>query len=288
MIDGVAFTVSGSGPPMLLYHGLLSTELHWRPFIAHYSARYRVVSFHYPGHGESVRPATLGEIGIAAFAERGHRVLAHVGARGPAIVCALSMGVQSALEHVRSHPEEVRALVLLCGTYGRPFHQVLDVEGPRRALASAVRGLGHLGALLRDATGRRYSQAITDAIGRLAPLAREMAYLTGGAHRADCPREVLDELFHHVAGIDVDVMMEACASYFEHDASDVLPAIRVPVLVIAGEDDRLTPPAIAERMVSRIPDATLHVAPGRTHLAQVERPEEIHAVIDRFLVEKNL
>jgi pimeloyl-ACP methyl ester carboxylesterase len=128
---------------------------------------------------------------------------------------------------------------------------------------------------------------MTLAAGRLG-LARELAYLSGGAHREACPREVLDGVFQHTASMDPQVAGRVVASYFEHSARDVLASVRVPALVMAGDRDELTPVACAERMQQAIHDARLVVYPGHSHLVQVERPEDVHTEIDHFLDEKNI
>ncbi|MGE5187095.1 MAG: alpha/beta fold hydrolase, partial [Acidobacteriota bacterium] len=114
-------------------------------------------------------------------------------------------------------------------------------------------------------------------------LAREAAFVSGGAHRETCPREVLDGLFAHVAALAPEVIAATVAAYVEHDAFDVLPTIDVPTLIVAGDRDELTPVAVAERMQRAIRGSELVVFPGHTHLVQVEQPAAVHAAIDRFL-----
>ena len=119
-------------------------------------------------------------------------------------------------------------------------------------------------------------------------VARELAYLSGGAHRAQCPVDVLEGLFAHVASLDPAVIAAVTAAYVEHDAADVLASIAVPTLIIAGDRDQLTPVAIAERMHRAIVGSRLVVFPGHSHLVQVERPADVHAAIDGFLAEHRL
>src|SRR5579883_2564789 len=146
--DALAFRVDGSGPTMLIYNGLVSTPLHWRAWVAHYRARFAVLTWDYPGHGGSPRPRRLDRVGIAPFADQGHALLDGAGVARPAIVCGISMGVQSALEHYRRHPDDVRALVLLCGTYGHPLDRISRAPAFRRAMVAAVRAAGRRWASL--------------------------------------------------------------------------------------------------------------------------------------------
>jgi pimeloyl-ACP methyl ester carboxylesterase len=274
----LAYKVRGSGPTMLIYNGLLSTDLHWRFWVPHYADRFSVLTWDYPGHGDSPRPDDLASVGIAPFADAGHDVLVTSRAARPAIVCGLSMGVQSALEHYRAHRADVRALVLVCGTYGHPLARLSSSERLRRLITGSFRVVGRAGRLARAAMWPFFA----------TPVGRELAYLTGGAHRGKCPQEVLDELYAHLLRLDADVIAAAVTSYLDHTAEDLLDAIDVPTLIIAGDRDQLTPASIAERMHARIRGSSLHVIRGHTHLAQVECPDEVHAVVDRFLAERSL
>jgi 3-oxoadipate enol-lactonase len=119
-------------------------------------------------------------------------------------------------------------------------------------------------------------------------VARELAYLSGGAHRGSCPPAVLEGLFAHVAALDPELIGNVVAAYLEHSAHDVLPSITVPTLILAGDRDQLTPVATAERMQRAIPNSELVVFPGHTHLVQVETPDAVHATIEAFLAEHRL
>jgi pimeloyl-ACP methyl ester carboxylesterase len=175
----------------------------------------------------------------------------------------------------------VRALVLICGIDGHPLDRVGANVWLRRGAALLMRGFSRGGPLAKAAL----------QTGRLA-LARELAYLSGGAHRHLCPRDVLDGVFQHTAQMDPRVVGRVVASYFEHSAREVLRRIKVPTLILAGDKDELTPIECAERMQREIRSvgtpAKLVVYPGHSHLVQVERPDDVHAEIERFLSEHAL
>ena len=273
----IAYYVAGEGPPILKAHGLVSSIEHWPFFDAHYGRAHQLLAWEYRGHGARPEPADVRTLSVAQFADDAHTVWRAAGA-APAIVVGLSFGVQVALEIWRRHSECVRAIVLVCGTAGHPLDRVSSSPLLRRAAIDLVRGLRPLAspllALLRSRAG--------------SWLARETAFVTGGAHRDSCPREVLDHLFAHVGALAPEVITAMITTYLEHDAWDVLPTITVPTLVIAGDRDQLTPVATAERMQRAIPGAELVVFPGHSHLVQVERPDAVHAAIDAFLASHDM
>jgi pimeloyl-ACP methyl ester carboxylesterase len=280
--EELAYRIHGAPgkTPIVTLHGLVSSISHWSFFTPYYSHARPVLSWEYRGHGGRDLLGEVERVSVEQFAEDAHTVM-RAAELPPSIVTGLSFGVQVALELWRAHRDSVRALVLICGTAGHPLDRVSSSRLLRRFAADAVRGLSGqrliadpVLSLLRSRTGKR--------------LACELAYLTGGAHRESCPDEVLEQLFGHVGGLAPEVLGAITASYLEHTAWDVLPTIDVPTLIIAGDKDQLTPVATAKRMRDAIPNAELVVVEGHTHLAQVEKPEAVHAAIDEFLARNRL
>lgn len=276
--DGEALTywIEGTAPrtPLLTAHGLVSSVHHWMYFRPHFAADRPVISWEYRGHGGAPAPHDP-DVSVALFADDAHAVWRAAGST-PAVVVGLSFGVQVALEIWRRHPEMVKALVLICGTPGHPLDRLSPSPALRAAAVRTVRELARQPLLARGLLGFLGSSA-----GRR--IARELAYASGGAHRGACPSEVLDGLFAHVAALDPALIASVVRAYLEHTAEDVLPTIRVPTLIIAGDRDQLTPVSTAERMQRAVPNSTLVVFPGHTHLVQVEKPAEVHATIETFL-----
>ena len=69
------------------------------------------------------------------------------------------------------------------------------------------------------------------------------------------------------------------------DSTEVLGGIRVPTLVVVGEEDEPTPPPLSRQMAAAIPKAKLQVIPDAGHLTNRERPEAFTAALDSFLSE---
>src|SRR5690606_40035180 len=67
------------------------------------------------------------------------------------------------------------------------------------------------------------------------------------------------------------------------DSFDTLHGLRVPALVIVGDEDRLSPLAEAEAMAEAIPEAKLAVIEQAGHLSAVERPEEFNRLVADFV-----
>jgi 3-oxoadipate enol-lactonase len=74
---------------------------------------------------------------------------------------------------------------------------------------------------------------------------------------------------------DLECYAAACVMLGDADLRHFLPALRVPVAVIVGEEDYATPVAMARQLHEAIHGSTLTIIPGGRHLTPVERPEQI-------------
>ena len=78
---------------------------------------------------------------------------------------------------------------------------------------------------------------------------------------------------------------DAYAALVEADAivQDALKQVRCPALVLAGENDPGSTPAIARRMADDLEHAELAILPGLHHLASWEAPETVNGILSGFL-----
>ncbi len=77
-----------------------------------------------------------------------------------------------------------------------------------------------------------------------------------------------------------------CEALAEMDLRNDLPAIAAPTLVIAGAEDPATPPAHGRLIADTVPGARFEIVPDAMHLANVERPEAVSALLTEFLTEE--
>src|SRR5256885_4875505 len=81
----------------------------------------------------------------------------------------------------------------------------------------------------------------------------------GVVHPDLCPKEDFEPYFAHLSQLDLRGYFALARDLLSHDASDLLPEVRVPVLVVAGERDLFTPIERSREMASAIPGAELLV-----------------------------
>jgi pimeloyl-ACP methyl ester carboxylesterase len=151
------------------------------------------------------------------------------------------------------------------------------------ALQAALNKIPGLQGLILAGTGAKLkvSPAIFDGIaGRFQEFAPElvewmMAKQTGPLLREDVTKDVLSTKPSTFASD-----FRACDAF---DVRGRLGEIGVPTLVIVGDDDRLTPLKYSEFLATDIRGAVLKIIPGAGHIAMLEKPGEVNAVIASFL-----
>ena len=82
---------------------------------------------------------------------------------------------------------------------------------------------------------------------------------------------------------DTEGYIGCCAAVGGVDTTARLPQLALPVLVIAGELDQGTPPAMSHAMAEAIPGAQLTVLADASHLAAIEQPAAFARVVRQFL-----
>lgn len=86
-----------------------------------------------------------------------------------------------------------------------------------------------------------------------------------------------------MARIDPEAYRTGARAVWLADQRERAAAIRVPALVICGDEDAITPPALSEELASLIPGSKLQILKGASHLANLDKPAEFNRLIDDFL-----
>ncbi|WP_426954937.1 alpha/beta fold hydrolase [Muricoccus radiodurans] len=246
--------VSGAGSPVLLLHGIGGNGGLWGPVLPGLSGR-QVLAWDMPGYGQS---APLPQVTFPALAKA---LLALMDARGleQADLLGHSIGGMIAIEFAATHPERVRRLALVATS------AAFGSRDPAFAESFVRARIGPLdeGRRLADlAPGLAAGMLGTDPDPAALPAATAaMAAVPEASYRATV----------------------ACLTTF--DRRDALADLRMPVLLVAGGEDRIAPPRGMARMQSALPDARLAVIEGAGHLPHLERPDAFNAALRPFLDE---
>lgn len=243
--DGVNlyYETHGEGPVILLTHGYSATAQMWSGQIAALSKSHKLVLWDMRGHGQSDYPDDPALYSEEATVADMAALLDAVGAK-TAIVGGLSLGGYMSLAFHATHPDRVRALL------------IIDT-GPGFKKDEAREGWNHTARR----TAERYEK---DGLGPLG---------SGSAERATARHRDASGLARAARGM----LAQKNARVIES-----LPNIKVPSLVVVGEKD--TPfLAASDYMAAKIPGADKAVIPGAGHAANIDNPVAFNAALEGFL-----
>ena len=252
----IAWERHGSGPPVLLIHGLGYARWGWEPVLPGLAEHFDVLLFDNRGIGESDAPP--GPYTVAEMAADAVRVLDEAGV-DRAHVVGTSLGGMIAQELALSYPDRVDRLVLACTTPGGQRAHPMPSE--------TVRLITQAPTLEPAVALRRFVE------NALAPSTVERR-----------PELVEQILAHRLAAPqDPAAWAAQAAAGATFDAHDRLGALTAPTLVLTGDEDVVVDPRNSELLVQLLPDARLASFPDAGHLFFWEGPERFVATVGRFL-----
>ncbi|MBL8765140.1 MAG: alpha/beta hydrolase [Phycisphaerae bacterium] len=238
-------------PPVLFVHGYPLTHAMWTRVVGLLPGRCRCLTPDLRGLGQSQPSARAG---IGRHADDLAALLDAARATRPVVLVGLSMGVVIAFEFFRRHRARLRALVL---ANGRATPETAEGARKRRDTAELVR--------------RRGSRVAADL---MTPMV--LGRSAGPALRAELHAMMS-------SSSTVGVAAGALALAERPDSTPTLAAIDVPTLLIAGDEDAVTPPAMMRDMAERIPGSTLVRIPGAGHVTPMEAPGSFATALEHFL-----
>ena len=176
------------------------------------------------------------------------------------------------METYRQRPAGIQALVFLCGSFGRVTY---TFKINKDVLANVLPNL--LGFVSRHP---HMGRALWSQVPPNLPAdARASDWRRGSRSRQPVRRGAV---FRHVMHLDFALFLRMLRAAGEHTAEELLPKIDIPCLVVAGDLDSFTPPAVSRAMAEAIPGAELAMLPG-SHLLPLERRDEVREVVGEFL-----
>jgi 3-oxoadipate enol-lactonase len=252
----IHYQVTGrpGAPPVLFIQGLGASKNGWILQRIASAPWYQAIALDNRGAGRSDKPH--GAYSLEQMADDAVAVLDHAGIDTAHVVGASMGGAITAILGVK-YPERTRSLTLACTAgMNHPWREEMLVEWRDNALEHGI------GAMSREAArfviGPRSFRRFLPAMGWLGPLALGRPA--------------------HAFAAQVDAILNVDASL-----SDRLDEIQVPVLVLAGNQDILTPRGDSEELVDRIDTAELAVISGAAHGFMFEHASTFNRVLFDFL-----
>lgn len=240
----------GQGPAVVLVHGYPLDGAMWSGVARTLSGRFRVLKPDLPGRGENPAPPDGTIDGYADFLQA---ILAEV--PPPAGLAGFSMGGYVSLALMKRGTAGVRALALVDTRAGA------DDEAGRAARETAI-------ATVRSGGAAAIADGMIPRL--LAPASAQNASLV------ERLRRIIVRQKPETIESDLTAMRD------RPDSTAFLPRIGVPSIVLAGDQDVITPPAEGQAMAAAIPGARFAAIPASGHLTPMERPGSVAAALGDF------
>jgi 3-oxoadipate enol-lactonase len=246
------YSVQGEGPWVVMSHSLACDSGMWDGQVAALATRYKVLCFDTRGHGKSDAPE--GPYTLETLAEDVHGLLHELGIERCHWV-GLSMGGMIGQVFALNYPGILQSIVLADTTSRYPADALPLWQG--RIRTARERGMGPLveGTLQRWFT-EPYRLKHASVMTRIAT---------------------------QIRSTPVEGFAGCCAAIPMINVTEKLKTLKLPALVIVGEQDAATPVEMARLIQQAIPGAELAIIPSASHLACIEQPEEFNRLVLAFL-----
>lgn len=243
---------TGNGRDLVLLHSLLADRHAFDPVLPALAGRFRVTLFNLPGfHGSEPAVAPLMDA-ILARIEDGFDEF-RIGK--DAILLGNGFGGTVALAFAIAHPDRVARLVICDAAAGFP-------EDGRKAFAAMAQKVDEGG------------------IDSVAEIAARRVY--SPAYFALHPDKVEDRKKSLLA-VDPRAFKQACAILQQVDYTPLLHKVKIPTLVVCGELDQATPPALNRLVALKVPGAKYIELPGCGHCPPLEQPDVFLNAVGEFI-----
>jgi len=241
----LAVSVEGSGPLVLFLHGIRGNRRNWNLQLPVFAQHFRAAAWDARGYGDS--DDYDGPLHFDHLTGDVLRVAEHLKADKLHLV-GLSMGGRIARNVALHYPERLHSLTLINST---PGFDSLSTDQVRKFV---VERKTHTADAVRQLLGSR---------------ARSGAY---------------EELAESISRLHEKSYLKTVEASVAQDRAAPIEAIRVPTLIIGGDEDTVYPPELAREMARRIPGAQLVMMEGAGHLVNLEQPERFDAAVLPFLL----
>jgi 3-oxoadipate enol-lactonase len=248
----INYEIEGNGPWLTLSHSLACNLHMWDPQMPVLTKSFKVLRFDTRGHGQSGAPA--GEYTLEQLADDLKGLLDALKIKQTHFA-GLSMGGMIAQAFALKYPGVFQSMVLADTTSRRPPNAG-QMWGERIQNAQ-TKGMG---ALVQGTLERWFTEPYRNS-----------------------RKDVMEKIGNDIRNTPVAGFVGCCHAISKVDYLDRLKEIKVPALVMVGEQDHGTPPEAARAIQANLPGSELKILPSAAHLSNIEQADEFNKAMTAFL-----
>ncbi len=246
----ISYELRGKGSQITFVHGWMDTKKLWQSQ-AEKLASNSVLTFDLRGHGESDKPET--DYSIPLFADDLFHLLNHLSIK-KIILLGHSMGGMIAQQFYLEHPDKVNALIL-CST----------ASSGRELVESGL----DIPAFINEIKLKGFRQAIIESASSMLNPSASIS--------------LIDLMLKENLKTSPHAAVSSLKAMLDWDSQQEIHDIKVPTLLVVGEEDTITPPTLTRKLNERIPSSKLVTIKKCGHMLFLEKPSELNNTIQNFL-----
>jgi 3-oxoadipate enol-lactonase len=248
----VFYTIEGEGPWLTMSHSLACNTTAWDDQAALLSKNFKVLRYDTRGHGQT--SATPGPYTLEQLADDAYGLLAALGITQTHWM-GISMGGMIGQTMALKYPTLFTSLMLIDTTSRRPDN-AQAMWGARITMAKEQ----GMVSLLESTLERWFTESF----------------------RKNHPNAI-KSISDGILNTSVDGFCGCCAAIAQINTLDRLKEIQCPAIVMVGEHDHGTPPAMAKQIHENLPNSEFVLIESAAHIANIEQPEAFNQAIQKFL-----
>jgi proline-specific peptidase len=266
--DRLYYESYGKGRPLVLIHSAWASHEWWQWQVPDLSRGYQVFLYDVRGHGQSTPLRDV--FSVEGFTKDLEIFLQRLQI-DETVLIGWSMGGIIAMQHCLDHPTKVKALILIA-TSG---HRIPGLK--LRIYSHYLQAL--LSLLMDFAQPRKYDRSAQQFPQQNLWLEHQVRNMLSPL----ASKEVFDWVLTDIRDNPRENFFTVIKSLWNWEAGNKLRQIKVPTLIMAGQDDTLAPPRFSQMLHDTIPNSTLRIIENTSHYLVLERPDVVNAEILKFL-----
>lgn len=267
----IYFETRGKGEVVVFIYGIACLMNHWHNQLKYFSNQYTSVTFDLRGHHKTKRPPADENLSLEAIAKDLTYLIEHLGVKKAHFV-GHSFGAQIILKAYELHPEIFKSIVLINGFAKNPVSGMFGVNV-----------IDKIYYFIRDKY--KSNPQLWKTLWKLGidnPLAVSVTTLAGGFNSKLTSLKDIQVYIKGVSNLDLDSFLRLFEELMTYDGEKILAHIKVPTLVISGENDHVTPEPFQLKMSNEIPKSEYLCVPYGSHCTQLDFPEFVNLRMDKF------